>query len=57
MRPFFGQITRDLDIAWQTRHDVGVMLGFFVLIIAFVLNFYYYTHDVSFNTSHEAYGE
>ena len=34
MRPFFGQITRDLDIAWQNRQDVSVMLGFFIIIIA-----------------------
>ena len=34
MRPFIGQITRDLDIAWQNRQDVSVMLGFFIIIIA-----------------------
>ena len=34
MRPFFSQINRDLDIAWQNRQDVSVMLGFFIIIIA-----------------------
>ena len=34
MKPFFGQVTRDLDIAWQHRQDISVMLGFFIIIIA-----------------------
>jgi heme exporter protein B len=34
MRPFFAQIERDLLIAWQNRQDLGVMLVFFVIIIA-----------------------
>ncbi|MGB0196918.1 MAG: heme exporter protein CcmB, partial [Candidatus Puniceispirillaceae bacterium] len=34
MRPFIAQISRDLDIAWQNRQDVVVMLGFFIIIIA-----------------------
>ena len=34
MRPFIAQISRDLDIAWQSRQDVVVMLGFFIIIIA-----------------------
>jgi heme exporter protein B len=34
MRPFIAQISRDLDIAWQNRHDVVVMLAFFIIIIA-----------------------
>lgn len=34
MRPFFGQVTRDLNIAWQHRQDISVMLGFFIIIIA-----------------------
>ena len=34
MRPFTAQISRDLDIAWQNRQDVVVMLGFFIIIIA-----------------------
>ena len=34
MRPFIAQISRDLDIAWQNRQDVFVMLGFFIIIIA-----------------------
>ena len=34
IRPVFAQIGRDLDIAWQTRQDVVVMLGFFIIIIA-----------------------
>ena len=34
MGPFFGQITRDMQIAWQNRQDISVMLGFFVIIIA-----------------------
>ena len=34
MKPFFSQIERDLLIAWQNRQDIGVMLVFFVIIIA-----------------------
>ncbi len=34
MRPFIAQISRDLDIAWQNRQDVVLMLGFFIIIIA-----------------------
>ena len=34
MRPFIAQISRDLDIAWQNRQDVVVMLAFFIIIIA-----------------------
>ena len=34
MRPFIAQISRDLDITWQNRQDVVVMLGFFIIIIA-----------------------
>jgi heme exporter protein B len=34
MKPFFAQIERDLLIAWQNRQDLGVMLVFFVIIIA-----------------------
>ena len=34
MRPFIAQISRDLDIAWQNRQDVAVMLAFFIIIIA-----------------------
>ena len=34
MRLFFTQIKRDLLIAWQNRQDLGVMLVFFVIIIA-----------------------
>ena len=34
MIPFFAQIERDLMIAWQNRQDLGVMLIFFVIIIA-----------------------
>ena len=34
MRPFVAQINRDLDIAWQNRQDVVLMLGFFIIIIA-----------------------
>ena len=34
MRPFIAQISRDLDIAWQNRQDVVVMLVFFIIIIA-----------------------
>ena len=34
MKPFFSQIERDLLIAWQSRQDIGVMLVFFVIIIA-----------------------
>ena len=34
MRPFIAQISRDIDIAWQNRLDVVVMLGFFIIIIA-----------------------
>ena len=34
MTPFFAQIERDLMIAWQNRQDLGVMLIFFVIIIA-----------------------
>ena len=34
MRPFIAQINRDLDIAWQNRQDVVVMLGLFIMIIA-----------------------
>ena len=34
MIPFFAQIDRDLMIAWQNRQDLGVMLVFFVIIIA-----------------------
>ena len=34
MRPFIAQISRDLDIAWQNRQDVVVMLGFFIIINA-----------------------
>ena len=34
MTPFFAQIERDLMIAWQNRQDIGVMLVFFVIIIA-----------------------
>ena len=34
MRPFVAQIKRDLDIAWQNRQELFVMLGFFIIIIA-----------------------
>ncbi|NDA18435.1 MAG: heme exporter protein CcmB, partial [Alphaproteobacteria bacterium] len=34
MSPFLAQIERDLMIAWQNRQDLGVMLIFFVIIIA-----------------------
>jgi heme exporter protein B len=34
MIPFFAQIERDLMISWQNRQDLGVMLIFFVIIIA-----------------------
>ena len=34
MKPFFAQIERDLLISWQNRQDLGVMLVFFVIIIA-----------------------
>ena len=34
MRPFIAQISRDLDIAWQNRQDIVLMLGFFIIIIA-----------------------
>ena len=34
MTPFFGQLSRDLVIAWQNRQDFAVMLVFFVIIIA-----------------------
>ena len=34
MRPFIAQISRDLDIAWHSRQDVVVILGFFIIIIA-----------------------
>ena len=34
MIPFFAQIERDLMITWQNRQDLGVMLIFFVIIIA-----------------------
>ena len=34
MTPFLAQIERDLMIAWQNRQDLGVMLIFFVIIIA-----------------------
>ena len=34
MRPFIAQINRDLDIAWQNRQDIVLMLGFFIIIIA-----------------------
>jgi len=34
MSPFLAQVERDLMIAWQNRQDLGVMLIFFVIIIA-----------------------
>ena len=34
MIPFFAQIEHDLMITWQNRQDLGVMLIFFVIIIA-----------------------
>ena len=34
MRLFFSQIERDLLIAWRNRQDLGVILVFFVIIIA-----------------------
>ena len=34
MTPFLAQIERDLMIAWKNRQDLGVMLIFFVIIIA-----------------------
>jgi heme exporter protein B len=34
MIPFFAQVERDLMISWQNRQDLGVMLIFFVIIIA-----------------------
>ena len=34
MTPFLAQIERDLMIAWQNRQDLGVVLIFFVIIIA-----------------------
>ena len=34
MHSFYAQIKRDLTIAWRSRQDVGVMLIFFVIIIA-----------------------
>ena len=34
MRIFFSQIERDLLIAWRNRQDLGVILVFFVIIIA-----------------------
>ena len=34
MRLFFSQIERDLLIAWRNRQDLGVLLIFFVIIIA-----------------------
>ena len=34
MGPLIAQISRDLDIAWQNRQEVIVMLAFFIIIIA-----------------------
>ena len=34
MTPFHAQIERDLMIAWQNRQDLGIMMTFFVIIIA-----------------------